>query len=65
MGVVNYDNFKWCSVRSILKVVGAINDVKWPLHVDLSEVIKQVPALEDMDQPRSQDFFPFAKVGHG
>ena len=52
MGVVNYDNFKWCSVSSILKVVGAVNDAKWPLHVDLSEVIKQVPALEDMDKER-------------
>ena len=52
MGVVNYDNFKWCSVRSILKVVGAVNDAKWPLHVDLSEVIKEVPAWEDMDKER-------------
>ena len=52
MGVVNYDNFKWCSVRSILKVVEAVNDAKWPLHVDLSEVIKEVPALEGMDKER-------------
>ena len=24
------DNFKWCSVRSILQVVGAVDDGKWP-----------------------------------
>jgi len=32
--------------------VGAVNDAKWTLHVDLSEVIKQMPALEDMDKER-------------
>ena len=46
------DNFKWCSVRSILQVVGAADDGKWPIHVDLSQVVKQVPALKEMDKER-------------
>ena len=46
------DNFKWCSVRSILKVVGAVDDGKWPIHVDLSQIVKQVPALKEMDKER-------------
>ena len=46
------DNFKWCSVRSILKVVGAVNDGKWPIHVDLSQIVKQVPVLKEMDKER-------------
>ena len=44
------ENFKWCSVRSILKVVGAVDDGKWPIHVDLSQVVEQVPALKEMDK---------------
>ena len=47
------DNFKWCSVRSILQVVGAADDGKWPIHVDLSQVVKQVPALKEMDKERA------------
>lgn len=47
------DNFKWCSVRSILQVVGAVDDGKWPIHVDLSQVVKQVPALTEMDKKRA------------
>ena len=46
------ENFKWCSVRSILKVVGAVDDGKWPIHVDLSQVVEQVPALKEMDKER-------------
>lgn len=46
------DNFKWCSVRSILKVVGAVDDGKWPIHVDLSQIVKQVPVLKEMDKER-------------
>lgn len=45
-------NFKWCSVRSILKVVGAVDDGKWLIHVDFSQVVKQVPALKEMDKDR-------------
>ena len=47
------DNFKWCSVRSILQVVGAVDDGKWPIHVDLSQVVKQVPTLKEMDKERA------------
>ena len=47
------DNFDWCSVRSILQVVGAVDDGKWPMHVDLSQVVKQVPALKEMDKERA------------
>lgn len=47
------DNFKWCSVRSILQVVRAADDGKWPIHVDLSQVVKQVPALKEMDKERA------------
>ena len=47
------DNFKWCSVRSILQVVGAVDDRKWSIHVDLSQVVKQVPALKEMDKERA------------
>ena len=47
------DNFDWCSVRSILQVVGAVDDGKWPIHVDLSQVVKQVPALKKMDKERA------------
>ena len=46
------DNFKWCSVRSILQVVEVLDDGKWPIHVDLSQVVKQVPALKEMDKER-------------
>ena len=44
------DNLKWCTVRSILQVVGAVDDGKWPIHVDLSQLVKQVPALKEMDK---------------
>ena len=47
------DNFKWCSVRSILQVVGAVDDGKWSIHVDLSQVVKQVPTLKEMDKERT------------
>ena len=41
------------SVRSILQVVGAVDDGKWPIHVDLSQVVRQVPALKEMDKERA------------
>jgi len=46
----NTENFKWCSVRSISIVVGTVDDGKWPLHVDLSQVVKQVLVLKEMDK---------------
>ena len=30
----------------------AVNDGKWPIHADLSQVDKQVPALNEMDKER-------------
>ena len=46
------DNFKWYSFRSILKVVEAVDDGKWQIHVDFCQVVKQVPALKEMDKER-------------
>ena len=30
--------------------VGAVDDGKWPIHVDLLQVVKQVPALKEMNK---------------
>ena len=33
--------------------MGAVDDGKWPIHVDLSQVVKQVPTLKEMDKERA------------
>ena len=48
--------FWWCHVRSLLKVVGRVSVMQqtWPVNVDLSNVVKDLPRLQLMDKEREK-----------
>ena len=48
--------FNWCHVRSIIKVVGKVSGVKpkWPIYVDLTDIFKELPRLQEMDKERQK-----------
>ena len=54
MAVVNYWKFQMVQCHIDIESSGnwAVDDGKWPIHVDLSQVVMQVPALKDMDKER-------------
>ena len=48
--------FNWCHVRSIIKVVGKVSggQPKWPIYVDLTDIFKELPRLQEMDKERQK-----------
>ena len=48
------NNFRWCHVCSILKVVRKVSITQsvWPVNVDLRDVLKDLPRLQLMDKER-------------
>ena len=50
------NNFRWCHVRSILKVVEKVSIAHpvWPVNVDLRDVLKDLPRLQLMDKERGR-----------
>ena len=54
--VVPTHTFNWCHVRSIIKVVGKVSgsQPKWPIYVDLTEIFKELPRLQEMDKERKK-----------
>ena len=50
------NNFRWCHVRSILKVVGKVSITQpvWPVNVNLRDVLKDLPRLQLMDKERER-----------
>ena len=48
--------FNWCHVRSIIKVVGKVSfaQLKWPIYVDLTDIFKELPRLQEMDKERQK-----------
>lgn len=48
--------FNWCHVGSIIKVLGKVSgsQPKWPTYVDLTEIFKELPRLQEMDKKRKK-----------
>lgn len=48
--------FNWCHVGSIIKVLGKVSgsQLKWPIYVDLTEIFKELPRLQEMDKKRKK-----------
>ena len=48
--------FNWCHVRSIIKVLGKVSgsQPKWLIYVDLTDIFKQLPRLQEMHKERQK-----------
>ena len=48
--------FNCCHVRSIIKVVGKVSGVqpKWRIYVDLTDIFKELPRLQELDKERQK-----------
>ena len=54
--VVPTHTFNWCHIRSIIKVVGKVScsQPKWLISVDLTDIFKELPRLQEMDKERQK-----------
>ena len=48
--------YRWSEVHTILKVVGKVSgsQPKWPIYVDLTDILKELPRLQKMDEERKK-----------
>lgn len=48
--------YRWSEVHTILKVVGKVSgsQPKWPIYVYLTDILKELPRLQKMDEERKK-----------